>query len=89
MSFSSAGDPPVPMAYLQEIRKNAVNASEEEKDLLVDKLPFLPALGEYLKSPAVALLLSEIIQILSKGSAFRSAIIMEEVIGSSLAWVAV
>ncbi len=89
MSFSSARDPTVTKAYLQEIRHNAIDATEEEKDLLVDQ--FVPALGNYLKSPDVMLrrISSEIVEILSNGSAFRSGRIMEEGIGSSLAWVAV
>ena len=91
VSFSSAGDATVTKAYLQVIRDNAVDASEEEKDLLVDELPFVPALGHYLKSPDATLrrISSEIVEILSNGSAFRSGRIMEEGIGSSLAWVAV
>ena len=91
ISIFSAGDPTVTKAYLQEIRNNAIDASEEEKDILVDELQFVPALGNYLKSRDVALrrISSEIVEILSNGSAFRSGRIMEEGIGSSLAWVAV
>jgi hypothetical protein len=90
-SFSSAGDPTVTKVYLQEIRNNAIDAREEEKDLLVDELQFVPALGSYLKSRDATLrrISSEIVEILSNGSAFRSGRIMEEGIGSSLAWVAV
>jgi hypothetical protein len=91
ISIFSAGDPTVTKAYLQEIRNNAIDASEEVKDLLVDELQFVPALGNYLKSRDVALrrISSEIVEILSNGSAFRSGRIMEEGIGGSLAWVAV
>ena len=91
MSTFSAGDPTATKAYLQEIRNNAIDASEEEKNLLVDELQFVPALGNYLKSRDVVLrrISSEIVEILSNGSAFRSGRIMEEGIGSSLAWVAV
>ena len=91
ISFSSARDSTVSKAYLQEIRNNAIDATEEEKDLLVDEPQFVPALGNYLKSPDVMLrrISSEIVEILSNGSAFRSGRIMEEGIGSSLAWVAV
>ncbi|KAF8337678.1 armadillo-type protein [Amanita rubescens] len=76
--------------YLQEIRNNVIDAREEEKDLLVDELQFVPALGNYLKSRDATLrrISSEIVEILSNGSAFRSGRIMEEGIGSSLAWVA-
>ena len=91
MSFSSAGDLTVTKVYLQEIRNNAINASEEEKASLVDELQFVPALGNYLKGHDVILrrISSEIVEILSNGSAFRSGRITKEGIGSSLAWVAV
>ena len=87
----SAGDPTVTKTYLQEIRNNVIDAPEGEKDLLVDELQFVPALSNYLESRDVALrrISSEIVEILSNGSAFRSGRIMEEGIGSSLAWVAV
>lgn len=91
ISFSSAKEPTVTRAYLEEIRNNVIDATEDEKDLLVDELQFVPALGNYLKSRDVTLrrISSEIVEILSNNSAFRSGRIMEEGMGSSLAWVAV
>ena len=91
MSFSSAGEPTVAKAYLEEIRNDVIDATEEEKDLLVDEPQFVPILGNYLKSRDITLrrISSEIVEILSNSSAFRSGRIMEEGIGSSLAWVAV
>lgn len=81
----------VTKVYLQEIHNNVIDAKEDEKDLLVDELQFVPTLANYLKSRDTTLrrISSEIIEILSNGSAFRSGRIMEEGIGSSLAWVAV
>jgi hypothetical protein len=91
VSFSSSKEPTVTRAYLEAIRNNAIDATEDEKDLLVDELQFVPALGNYLKSRDVTLrrISSEIVEVLSSNSAFRSGRIMEEGIGSSLAWVAV
>jgi len=87
----TAREPTVTRAYLEAIRNNAIDATEEDKDLLADELQFVPALGNYLKSRDVTLrrISSEIIEVLSNNSAFRSGRIMEEGIGSSLAWVAV
>ena len=91
MSFSSTREPTVTRAYLEEIRNNAIDGTEEEKNLLVDEHEFVPILGDYLKSRDGTLrrISSEIVEVLSNNSAFRSGRIMEEGIGSSLAWVAV
>ena len=89
--ISSAKDQSVTRAYLEAIRNNAIEATEEEKNLLVDEPQFVPVLGNYLKSRDVTLrrISSEIVEVLSNNSAFRSGRIMEEGMGSSLAWVAV
>jgi hypothetical protein len=89
--YFRAKEPTVARAYLQEIRVSANNATENEKDWLADEPQFVPVLGNYLKSRDVTLrrISSEIIEVLSNGSPFRSGRMMAEGIGSSLAWVSV
>jgi hypothetical protein len=67
------------------------DATEDEKDRLADEPEFVPVLGNYLKSRDVTLrrISSEIVEVLSKSSPFRSGKMMAEGIGSSLAWVSV
>jgi hypothetical protein len=90
-SFSSTKEPAVTRAFLQEIRASANDATEDEKDSLADEPHFVPVLGNYLKSRDVTLrrISSEIVEVLSNKSPFRSGRMMAEGIGSSLAWVSV
>jgi hypothetical protein len=90
-NFSYSAEPQVARIYLQETRKYAINATEQEKDWLVTR-QFVTVLGSYLKgrNPTLRRLSSEIIEDLSRESSARSGAMMEEgTIGASLAHVAV
>lgn len=88
---SRARDTVVSAAYLQATRVNLSVATEEERDILAEEPQFVTAVGDFLKSRHAALrrISSEIIEVLSCNSPLRSGILMEEGIGSSLAWLAV
>lgn len=77
--------------YLQETCTSATHATEAQKEWFVSEPSFVPTLGNYLKSRDVMLrrVSSEIIEVLSNGSPTRSGRMMEEGIGSSLAYIAV
>jgi hypothetical protein len=89
LSFSSAPEPTVAVNYLEEIRKIAIEATEDEKDLLADEPEFVRVLGHYLNSRDVVLrrIASEIVEMLSNNSPSRSGRMMESGIGRSLAGV--
>ncbi|RDB26380.1 hypothetical protein Hypma_006519 [Hypsizygus marmoreus] len=78
-------------AFLEETYTAVKNATESEKEWFVTAKSFISVVGYYLRGHDVTMRRhsSAIVELLSKGSPQRSGRIMEEGIGSSLAWLAI